>query len=64
MSLGVIYLNTSCDPNFVTVITTPPILEKNNIGVIVGSVIGSLCFFFLIVVFTILIIRKSRKQKK
>ena len=31
MSLGVIYLNTSCDPNFVTVITTTPILKKNNI---------------------------------
>ena len=63
MSLGVIYLNTSCDPNFVTVMK-PTVLKKNNIGVIVGSVIGTLCFFLLIVVVTILIIRKSRKQKK
>lgn len=56
-------MNTSCDPNFVTVMK-PTVLKKNNIGVIVGSVIGTLCFSLLIVVVTILIIRKSRKEKK
>ena len=63
MSLGVIYLNTSCDPNLGTVMN-PPIFKRTNIGVIVGSVIGSLCFFLIVVVVTIFIIRKSRKQKK